>query len=74
MSEREDRLAELLAQAMQYEPTPREREEQVFSLAYGNLAMTTNHRPSRAGFAKMAEERGWTKEEFDVWAATRQWW
>lgn len=51
------------------EPTPREREQQALSFAYGNLAASTNHKPSRAAFAKLASERyGWSE-----WAADLTW-
>ena len=40
-------------------PTPEQLEEQRFDFAYGNLAASTNHKPSRAAFESMAKDRGW---------------
>jgi hypothetical protein len=54
-------------------PTPRQLEEQRFDFAYGNLATSTNHKPSRAAFWWLAQERGWTVEQFRVWAEGREW-
>jgi hypothetical protein len=51
----------------------REKEEQMFDLAYSNLAMSTNHQPSRSAFAKLAANRGWSMDEFEAWAATKTW-
>jgi hypothetical protein len=56
------------------EPAKKQREAQTLCFAYGNLACSTNHKPSRAAFKQLALERyGWTKEEFDVWADQRRW-
>ena len=54
--------------------TPREQELQAMSFAYGNLACTTNHRPSRKAFKAIALERGWSEIEFEIWANERTWW
>ncbi len=73
MSEQE--LKKLLEQAANLpEPTRREREEQAFSFAYGNLAMSTNHKPVRKYFKDLALSRGWTENEFEGWADTKTWW
>lgn len=53
--------------------TPEQQEEQRLDFAYGNLACSTNHKPSRAAFWKVAHERGWTQERFDSWAHGREW-
>lgn len=53
--------------------TRREREAQLFDFAYGNLACTNNHKPTREAFAKLAQERGWTEKEFEMWAARYTW-
>lgn len=54
--------------------TEREREEQRLDFAYGSLACSTNHKPSRKAFRVVAlEERGWTEEEFERWASEREW-
>ena len=54
-------------------PTPEQLEEHRFDFAYGNLAASTNHKPSRAAFLWLAQERGWTVEQFNKWAAGREW-
>lgn len=41
--------------------------------AYGNLAMTTRHRPSRDAFKKLALGRGMTAQDFDAWARGKSW-
>lgn len=51
-----------------------ERERQTLSFAYGNLALSTNHQPSRSAFAQLVAERyGWTQEEFNAWADRLEW-
>lgn len=56
------------------EPTERERETQTLSFAHGNLALSTNHKPSRRAFAQLAADRyGWSLEEFNTWADTVKW-
>lgn len=62
-----------LVRAASERMTPRDWEEQRMSLAYGNLACSTNHHPMRAAFAKLAAKKGWTVEEFDAWAEGREW-
>ena len=54
-------------------PTPEQLEEQRFDFAYGNLAASTNHKPSRAAFESMPKDRGWTVEQFNKWAEERKW-
>jgi len=70
-----ERLNELLELVRSLpEPTERERQAQTLCFVYGNLACSTNHKPSRGAFERLAAERyGWTKEEFDVWADQRRW-
>jgi len=53
--------------------TPEELETQRFDFAYGNLAASTNHKPSRAAFWKLASERGWTKARFEKFAKDKEW-
>jgi hypothetical protein len=53
--------------------TPEEQEAQRFDWAYGNLACSTNHKPSRAAFLWLAQERGWAIEQFHKWAADKEW-
>lgn len=70
-----DKLEALLERVRKLPPmTPRQQEEQSFSWSYGNLACTTNHKPTRAAFAKMAQNRGWTPDEFEAWALGLEWW
>jgi hypothetical protein len=52
--------------------TERQRQESTMSFAWGNLAVTSNHPPSKDVFRKIARERyGWTDEDFDAWWAKR---
>jgi hypothetical protein len=67
-------LDELLAKVRGYKISPAESREQTLDFAYGNLAASSNHKPSRIAFKVVALERGMTEAEFDVWAADRQWW
>jgi hypothetical protein len=54
--------------------TAEEREAQTLDFVYGNLATSTNHRPVRDAFAKIAAERyGWSAEHFDKWVEGRTW-
>lgn len=61
------------------EPTPRQREEQAFSFAYGNTRLgeiESTGQPgtvSRSAFAELARDRGWTDDEFNAWANKREW-
>lgn len=55
------------------EPTAEQREFQRFDFAYGNLACSTNHKPSREAFRNLALERGWSKDQFEKWAEEREW-
>ena len=69
------RLAKLWSAAKKLHP-PTEREKQIsrFSYAYGNLACSTNHKPTLAAFAAMAKSEGWSAEEFKDWAKDLEWW
>jgi hypothetical protein len=53
--------------------SPIDREAQAMDFAYGNLAASTNHMPTREAFAALAAKRGWSPEAFEVWAAGREW-
>ena len=67
-------LDELLRLARMLPPmTPAERDEQRLDWAYGNLACSRNHRPSRLAFYDLAKWVGWSKERFDEWAADKEW-
>ena len=54
--------------------TPQERLMQRIDFAYGNLACSTNHKPTRAAFAKLAKDMGVTEKRFIEWAGTKEWW
>lgn len=47
---------------------------QAISFSYGNLAMTTNHKPTRAAFRKVWVDIGLAESKFDAWADQHQWW
>ena len=66
-----ERLRQLLRSVP--EPSPEEREAQRFDFVYGNLACSTNHKPSRAAFLHLAQERGWSVERFEKFAKDKQW-
>ncbi len=65
-----DKLRQLIETFLQ---TPEQLEEQRFDFAYGNLAASTNHKPSRAAFESLAAERGWSIQRFSKWAEGREW-
>lgn len=69
------KLDELLEAARKRPPmTADERNEQALSFAYGNLACTTNHKPSRRAFRHIAIEKyGWSDERFEKWAEGKEW-
>lgn len=55
-------------------PTELERQKQALDFAYGNLAASEHHTPSRAAFAGLARERyGWSDAIFTAWAVGRTW-
>jgi hypothetical protein len=54
--------------------TARERQIQSLDFAYGNLACTTNHKPTRQAFAFLAKSHGWTAPQFTEWAEDKEWW
>lgn len=68
-------LADLIRRARALPPpTGRERQEQALSFAYGNLALSTNHKPSRKTFVALAiSHYGWTIDEAEAWAAKHAW-
>jgi hypothetical protein len=53
--------------------TQHQRQEQTLDFAYGNLALSTNHRPIKSAFEHIAKALGWTEEEFALWATGRKW-
>ena len=54
--------------------TNEETEEQAMCFAYGNLACSTNHKPTREAFASFCRDAGWADERFERWAKDREWW
>jgi hypothetical protein len=69
-----DELRELMEKVKNLPaPSPEEHEMQSFDWAYGNLAASTNHKPSKAAFWKLASERGWSVARFEEWAKGREW-
>lgn len=55
-------------------PTKREREEQALCWTYGNMALTTNHKPNFGAFQLLARtEFAWTNAQFEEWAKGREW-
>lgn len=55
-------------------PTQREQDLQALDIAYGNLGCSTNHKPSRKAFVKLAQTMfGFTAEEAEEWALKRKW-
>lgn len=68
-------LDELMEHARSLPPmTERQKREQRLDFAYGNLACTTNHKPSLKAFIALAKQEGWTEAEFYAWAKDREWW
>jgi len=52
--------------------TDRAWQEQALSFVWGNLAISSDHKPSKDVFRKIAAERyGWTDADFDAWWAKR---
>ena len=67
-------FADLLKLAKRLPPeTPEQRLLHAMDFAYGNLALTRNHKPSRDAFKSVAMGRGMTEEQFEVWAEKKQW-
>ena len=67
-------FAELLEKARKLPPmTPDQKFEQELCFAYGQLVCTTNHKPSRVAFAKLAQEYGWSFQKFAAWADGKEW-
>lgn len=53
--------------------TERERQIQRLSFTYGNLACTTNHKPSKSAFRRAALDTGVPEDVYDEWAARVAW-
>jgi hypothetical protein len=69
-----DPLDDLLARARALPPmTDDERAEQQLDFTYGNLALSTHHKPVKAAFAAASRRFGWSEERFELWAAGRAW-
>jgi hypothetical protein len=67
-------FAELLEKVRKLPPmTPDEKFAQRLDFAYGNLACSTNHKPTREAFAELAKGYGWSFQRFAVWAEGKEW-
>jgi hypothetical protein len=53
--------------------TEEERAHQRLDFAYGNLAASTNHKPTRRAFLDLANEMGIDEVTFDRWAHGKKW-
>lgn len=53
--------------------TEKERLMQALDFAYGNLACSTNHKPSRRAFALLARDHGMALTDFWAWADGKEW-
>lgn len=72
---REERIEKINQLLKECAPmTNKQRDLQNIDFAYGNLACSTNHKPRRAAFEKVAFDSGLTKEEFEAWAKDKEWW
>ncbi len=71
MSDRYRELAERIAAAPPL--TERERHLQRLSFTYGNLACTTNHRPSKRAFRAAALANGVPEDVYDEFEARVTW-
>lgn len=41
---------------------------------FGNLSLSTHHKPARESFFKVAHELyAWDRETFDAWARSKEW-
>lgn len=67
-------LADLIEKVRNLPPmTRKQRRLQSLNWAYGNLACSTNHKPTRAAFAKLFRKDGFSYAEFAEWAADKEW-
>ena len=67
-------FAALLEKVRKLPPmTPDEKFAQKLNFVYGNLACSTNHKPSRLAFAQLAQEYGWSFQKFAAWADGKEW-
>jgi hypothetical protein len=53
--------------------TEEERAHQRLDFAYGNLAASTNHKPTRRAFLDLANKMGIDEVAFDRWAHGKTW-
>lgn len=53
--------------------TEQQKRECRFDWVYGNLACSTNHKPTRSAFLKLALDDGWSETEFNLWAKSHRW-
>lgn len=66
-------LNAMVENARKIKMTPDQQLEQALDFAYGNLACTTHHRPSKEVFKTLAMERGMSATWFELWASKREW-
>jgi len=66
-------IDELMKQARKIKMTQAQEREQRLDFAYGNLAASSNHKPNRSAFCRLAIELGMPKDEFERWATQRAW-
>ena len=67
-------LEELIVKVRALPPMTRKQQRlQSLDFAYGNLACSTNHKPSFRAFAKIFKAEGFSKEEFLDWAWDQEW-
>jgi predicted HAD superfamily Cof-like phosphohydrolase len=74
--ERVERLSDyevLLEQVRTIHMSDRDRLMQALDFSYGQLACTTNHKPSRWAFWMIASNRGIGVDEFEKWAKDKEW-
>lgn len=51
----------------------KEKDMQRFDWAYGNLAASTNHKPSRKAFLKLFLDEGYSEADFEEFARDKVW-
>jgi hypothetical protein len=55
------------------ELTIQDQRESALSFAYETLVSTQQHKPDRFAFWQVAQNDGWSAEDFNEWAAAREW-
>jgi hypothetical protein len=55
--------------------TPEQRFENALDFSYGNLALSSRHKPSKSAFRILAiQQGGWSEDKFEAWALDKEWW